>query len=129
MQEKGMKKPTEEQLEKFWEWCGFRTVVEPFVNDSGYHGIGTSFFYPNSKQASAYSTQVEDMSYLYPVIDLNNLFKYAVPKLESSGLRIVFSLGTEVNEASLFWHVQIGKAWDSNSDPALALFWAIYKII
>lgn len=43
----------------------------------------------------------------YPSIDLNNIFKYIVPKLKKEG---------DILEAE-------------NSEPALALFWAIYRII
>ena len=43
-------KPTDEQVRKFWEWCGFT-----FCDD----GIAATM----------------------PLIDLNNLFKWAVPKL------------------------------------------------
>uniref|UniRef100_A0A6M3L2Q5 Uncharacterized protein n=1 Tax=viral metagenome TaxID=1070528 RepID=A0A6M3L2Q5_9ZZZZ len=51
----------------------------------------------------------------YPPIDLNNLFKYAVPKLDQSRYYKALS--------SIFYYDAI------KEDPALALFWAIYQVI
>ncbi len=98
------KQPTEAQIKEFWEWCGFE----------------------------CYSTALEDLwfrmpgdeSYKLLPIDLNNLFKYAVPKLDGFKLfaqaecpDMVFAEARTVN--------RYFKAGDK--DPALALFWAIWE--
>ena len=49
------KEPTEAQIKEFWEWCGFTISGDwAYLNSPYRRGI--------------------------PSVDLNNLFKYAVPK-------------------------------------------------
>jgi hypothetical protein len=106
--------PTQAQLKKFWEWCGF-------------------------KQLPTYRTYLlgDEHFTLLPDLDLNNLFKYAVPRLSHSR-RIIFNIHNGINNRipktiTEGWIVDI----ESNEfsylgadyDPALALFWAIYKLI
>ncbi|KKN09105.1 hypothetical protein LCGC14_1050160, partial [marine sediment metagenome] len=55
----------------------------------------------------------------YPPIDLNNLFKYAVPKLVDIEGRHRTTLILEN------WALEVVY----KGDPALALFWAIYPIL
>lgn len=106
-------KPTEEQRIKFWEWCGFTTkpfapqYATPEEPDPVY------VFDPEGNSVSN-----------FPPIDLNNLFKYAVPFLikklgNISTLRLL-----------LIWAFDVVFPRDSElKDPALALFWAIYEVI
>ena len=94
-----MNEPTpiqQKQIKKFWAWCG----VKP-------------------------EKQFENLDWFwrYPPVDLNNLFKYAVPKLQDYTL--AKSLNGGHNAA-----VHIAGRWsgiENNDNPALALFWVIYK--
>jgi len=117
-------KPTEEQIKKFWEHWGFYKEE-----------------YPEPDIKWLYRSP--DHTYIsfrgYPPIDLNNLFKWAVPKLFTWSLGKGWELcsDTEIRATGkVEAHVQligfnnkefIGDA--SDEDPALALFWAIYKVI
>ena len=94
-------KPTNEQIKEFWEWCGQVTVRRVRSHEPG------SF---------------RDQAY-YPTLDLNNLFKYAVPKLEWRS----FEFEIIADE----WHCSINPDGiiGTGKDPALALFWAIYEVI
>jgi hypothetical protein len=71
------KEPTPEETEKFWEWCGFRLVGKSITRSSD-----------------------------FPDIDLNNLFKYAVPKLLTKYDIKIFSFCDDLNEDKIFWFVQ-----------------------
>ena len=88
-------KPTNEQIKEFWEWCGQVTVRRVRSHEPG------SF---------------RDQAY-YPTLDLNNLFKYAVPKLDEETKKAVFDEWLYLMDVN------------RNEDPALALFWAIYGVI
>ena len=92
------KQPTQEQIKEFWEWCGFSVKCE---NDIHY------WYDPKGKFYDMHS----------PFIDLNNLFKYAVPKLKG---------WTPARDKILRQWLTIFIRDDS--DPALALFWAIWEV-
>jgi len=94
-----MKRPTSEQIKEFWKWCGFKKVK---------HGKWQGWEWPDLGATSE-----------LPPIDLDNLFEHAVPKLDS------FSLG-ERRYILLKW---IEDVVSNKSDPALALFWAIWEVI
>ncbi len=116
--------PTEAQKKEFWEWCGCREVQDLSGMRGAYKETDIAPFpmvfcwrYPDKTKHPC-----------LPPIDLNNLFKYAVPKaikkLESRfdsmtnkarGLEILFAK----------WLENIKK----EMDDADALFWAIYKVI
>ena len=108
-----MSEPTEEQIKEFWEKLGVRSS-------------GNLSFY-----------QLPD-DYT-PKIDLNNLFKWAVPKLTQQGghpysIKLVAQwgefhkdYGVEITNPTLSGKKRI--ALEFNKNPALALFWAIYKVI
>jgi len=98
-----MNRPTEAQIKEFCEWCGFRHTESP-----------NEFIRRN------WWTNPEHLceSHL-PPIDLNNLFKYAVPKLESW-------------DCIIDWAIDMINAYADGrtlKDPALALFWAIYEVV
>ena len=106
-------KPTEEEIKRFWEWCGF--------------------YYRKDKDPLASFWETKDgraWGYELPRIDLNNLFKYAVPKIEEIGLDIELKRTIEPK-----WQVIISNYTDrpptmgNDDNPALALFWAIYKVV
>ena len=102
--------PNEEQIKRFWEHFGFYQEKVKEVYDIGY-----STMWKNDK------------GYWHsalPPIDLNNLFKYAVQKLYWYILEDTFAEG---HTAIVSLSDKKGQVTDK--DPALALFWAINKII
>ena len=111
-----MAEPTQEQVKEFWEWCGFEYKHEEIVDASASKVfITTSYF-------NGVETQIPD-------IDLNNLFKWAVPKLKD--IEITKSRHSpEWNVAVSTGEPILGEfAQSDNKDPALALFWAIWEVI
>lgn len=102
-----MKQPTEEQIKELWEWCGFI----PFKNrpKSGLPYSWDGWELPDS---------IFEVSKL-PSIDLNNLFEYAVPRMEE------IPLGKQ-RCILLGW---MSEVVTNKVDPALALFWAIFNVL
>ena len=117
-------KPTEEQQEKLWKWCGWRRVPE---------GKKAFHYERCQKVMNWYAPDNQERSYKsLPPIDLNNLFKWAVPKWiktfpHSGGCQVAYRI-----ETPLF--VSLSKADSKNNlgnldeEFALALFWAINNI-
>ena len=114
-----MKEPTDEQIEWFWEQLGCRVVSFPlFLKESI---IVFDLVFPDGEEQRFNGSLLDS-------IDLNNLFKYAVPKLVGEGYSL--SLETVLAEEPWYWWiVEKGSRLYkySGKDPALALFWAIYK--
>ncbi len=118
-------KPTDEQIKEFWAWCGFKygkglncNTLEPITG-----------WWFNKEYMSPKNL---------PPIDLNNLFKYAVPKLLGGDRYLFITFDVTSNEAGLVaCEISTLKGekltrvkWEaSDNDPALALFWAIYEVI
>jgi len=102
--------PTEAQIKEFWEKIGLP-----------YSGYG------NAEREKAKSL---------PPIDLNNLFKYAVPLLrnlsEDNTLQDIEFHWQGINISNL---VECNLVFDeaqfdgTDKDPALALFWAIWEVL
>ena len=91
-------KPTDEQIKEVWGWCG-----------------------------APYRTEMDSWDrFGYPKLDLNSLFKYAVPKLEDPDISF-FQFNDKTWEASIEWKSINLSGRDL--DPALALFWAIWELI
>lgn len=111
------KEPTLEQLQEFWEWCGFKRLPK---GKTGWHYEYTvkvmNWMPPNETDRS--------IPYL-PQADLNNLFIYAVPKLRSlylqSDAKGIFGCIVLVNDTK--------SKLVTNANPARALFWAISEVI
>ena len=94
-----MNDPTDEQIQEFWEWCGFKfsyPIPPHIINPDG-------------------ETCDDELG-----IDLNNLFKYAVPKVRKELSPLNYGM------VMYDWLHQFV---ETDKDPALALFWAIYEII
>jgi len=91
--------PTWEQIKEFWEKIGLP-----------YSGYG------NAKREKAKNL---------PPIDLNNLFKYAVPKVIDNNdyFRLFY------DRSNQRWDCQAGLNLTSHKDPTLALFWAISEVL
>ncbi len=110
--------PTEAQVKEFWEKCGLHYYPDcECIRIKGIcwgeseetHGINGHWHFTR------------------PSIDLNNLFKYAVPKVLEGGRDI------NLGNTSSGWACIIidgnGETCNEDKDPALALFWAIYPIL
>jgi len=96
-----MEQPTEEQIQWFWEQCGFKIVGKTTLHAE----------YPDG-------TIIVNGKYL--PIDLNNLFKYAVPRINQIGY------------GNILLQEWVDKFYTEDTeelDPTLALFWAIYKAL
>lgn len=103
-------KPTNEQVRTFWEWCGVhpeKVYEQPCFQQGAYH-------------------------LKYPKVNPNNLFKWAVPKLQEEGYRINLDLQNDIEngEWRVWIHKPYGNSWEARSEnPALALFWTIWEVI
>jgi len=114
-------KPTEEEVKKFWKWCGLRYEQPYWLNEDCPEG--TCAFYGEYYQE------------LLRTITLDNLFKWAVPKVKyihgvgrAIRVKLVSSWGDTSEECGVEI-VEMGKrlSLEFDENPALALFWAIYK--
>lgn len=108
------KKPTEAQIKEFWEWCGVK------LDDDG------SFKWWYLPDGSHLPLGEE------PALDLNNLFKYAVPKVRYCDVTKIDTLNrSEEYVASVrYGEGTVGNTgYGRSKDPALALFWAIWEVI
>jgi len=115
------RKPTREQIRKFREWCGFKIEKEA-VYDGGKLKHLPIIILPNGEWTN-----------WYPPIDLNNLFKYAVPKIGNYNLCLArepmtTNFGTHYAQVwGRLSNASYGEAY--GTDLALALFWAIWEVI
>ncbi len=132
-----MDKPTEAEKQELWEWCGFEQREFDRVKFS----MGNGDIYRID--------WVHDSGYqehALPTTDLNNLFLFAVPKLQELNLKLELAF-TAYDDCSNYvrgegfkkkytWLVDIFNTDYSkclvremnDKDPALALFRAIWKV-
>ena len=96
----------------FWEKCGFEMVRH---NDI-----------PFTIKYAMFDTQRFDK---LPPIDLNNLFKYAVPTcINKAGMvELSYATGGYRNPIECIAYIGRGRIEVRHRDPALALYRAIYK--
>lgn len=116
-----MNEPTKEQAKKLWEWCGFTYL--PYKGDAFLGKIHDACWLdPGEKEMHP-----DNWHFNLPLIDLNNLFKYAVPKLA------MYELNSYTQDGYHFAWVSLQEdgGWQAtdSKDPALALFWAIWKVV
>ena len=114
-----MKESTQEQVKELWEWCGF----EERHNPGSYMDVTiaeTVWFDPKGSKCG-----------ILPPIDLNNLFRWAVPKLQKDGWLISLRGHEFKGYDALLEYVpkDLSLVRADNDDPALALFWAIWEVI
>lgn len=109
-----MIEPTEGQKEAFWRRHGFHQVTRKEVYDLGYYTL-----WENGKG------YIEGK---LPDIDLNNLFKWAVPRLEELQ-SITFNWHRNNECEVILWFYSGIKVAGIASAPNLALFWAIWELI
>ena len=98
---------TSERIKKFAEWCGF-TDIRVFVGRPGWDGVSP------------------DGEFKVIDIDLNNLFKYAVP---STILTLIRAYGVREDEVIKEFFGRWLKWYEIVDDFGLALFWSIWEII
>ena len=125
-----MNRPTEAQIKEFWEWCGIR--YEPDEDEF-------KVIFPDSQPWYNFGHDWK-MDEIEPPVDLNNLFKYAVPKvLNLTGIDFAGSNEDFDSWICRVWYgiwtnrgsVQVKQDYyeAEGKDPALALFWAIREVI
>ena len=108
--------PTQEQIREFWEKFGFR-FCQPV------EGGAVDVLYPDG------SLCLSPSKIAIPPIDLNTLFKYAVPKLFEQDVDLKLYSEDE------YWFCYILKRFTNKIihytigylDPTLALFWALWQ--
>lgn len=117
-----MDEPTKEQVREFWECCGFQQLP---VGNKNYH------FEATVKTMDWQSPDGTSLMPYLPRIDLNSLFKYAVPKLENP--LIVLHLQEEAWLCQVYHAEEEGKPYKvgviGDKDLTLSLFWAIYSVL
>ncbi len=126
-----MDKPTAAQEKKFWEGYGLVHIdnLVPLEVANSCEAMAldkpiSGWYKPNYKKATS-----ELVSFrVVPKIDLNNLFKYAVPKY-IDGIKAGVSANYIGNAyARLFERWQKELFLTDWEDPALALFWVLDKV-
>lgn len=121
-------KPTKEQKKIFWEWGGFSTAIKQarhLVNDSL---IGFPQYEYTNEVVVVYPDGLWSFDGNdYPSIDIKSIFKWIMPKLKMYELNR-YNNG-ELHTAWVSLSEDGGWQAATSEDPALALFWAVYKII
>jgi hypothetical protein len=129
-----MKEPTQEIIKEFWEWCGFHLETD---GRKGYHWEGGFRFHDWLTPAGETSESAIGKKGMLPPIDLNNLFKWAVPKVLRKYDIKIFSFYDDLND-KVFWFVHIlsretGEVEfaeiEGQEELKDVLFWAIYQVI
>ena len=103
------KQPTQKQIKEFWEWCGFRLHGEVPGEHLWYAPDGIVF------------------NCGLPIIDLNNLFKYAFAKLIEKIIERYpdFTKGRAIHYLFQAWELELRKTPDFTS----ALFKVAQEVI
>ena len=114
-----MKEPTQEQVKKLWEWCGFKQE-----RDSPFYLAPDGEIYYDWERRE-----------VLPPIDLNSLFRWAVPQLSDGTLIGIDFIPPYHRQKEWLCNVEINSSPPIASyralgdSPALALFWAIQQVI
>ncbi len=106
---------TKEQEQRLWEWCGIKYHPQRNIFGSNPHYI------------EGYWTDSKGKAILYPELDLNNLFKYAVPKLDRRRQPLRMWTQRNTNDFSVSLD-PLEQEYITMEDPAQALALAILKI-
>ena len=112
------KEPTEEQKNKVWKWCGlkyesYNTLAFPHQGGAWVDSLGNSVDSENPFEL--------------PPIDLNNLFKYAVPRIQNlRWVKISFAGNCELR---IGYKAVFNQPVKSDIDPAVALFYVCEEVI
>ena len=93
--------PTEAQRKEFWGWCGVPTYVR----------------------------LLEGKWVDILPINLNNLFKYAVPKVQMEGCVVNLDSNPNLKYSCQVLPRRTSQAtYAESKNPALALFWALWQV-
>ena len=109
-------KPTNNELKRFWKWCGLWYEQPYWLSESCQEG-----------ECAFYGEYYKE---LLGSVTLNNLFKYAVPKSPdyNPDVRLIQSITFSCDECFII-DIEGIEHFGESKDPALALFWAIYDMI
>lgn len=115
---------TEQDQQRIWKWCGFNRYPQGKVV-GGKGSKLDAWFYPNRHWGRI------------PTLDLNNLFKYAVPKLYSlPDFRLLtyqyIGFAKDIALLRHSWGIHFENDryyYESGNDPANTLALAILKVI
>ena len=117
-------KPTNKQIKELWEWCGLEYEATKLNGHPAW-----SIYGDDRKWCETH--YIEEMG---ESINLTNLFKYAVPKLQEMDYATLLrdSQGDSPYHAEIYLYGDKGESVFKgavNDDPALALFWAIREVL
>ena len=119
--------PSESEIREFWEWCGFKFKPIPYRSKPGFWEHEEYMVYPNGIKVRIYKGD-------YLPLDLNNLFKYPVPKLFDLGYWVRVTHTHLKYQSEEFHSICIGQhnfiehgEYVGGQNFVLALFWVIYK--
>ncbi len=106
------KEPTQEQIKELWAWSG--------IKFKHFKGQGWCW----------YNKDKQDWYYSMPNLTLDNLFKYAIPKIPTHD-SIAFYEGSDKKWLCCIdlFDKEVSNQDNRADTPELALFWAIYEII
>jgi len=103
-------KPTKEQIKELLQWCGIQCYYKDEANDD----IEAWICPPDSEKTVAFYG-----------LTLDFLFKYALPKsFELDYKKTYMALLRWITDYANYVGIR-----EADEEPALALFWAIYKVI
>ena len=106
-------KPTEEQIRRFWKWCRCQLQCEM---PEGFDKL------------PSWSGLTPEGRLGFFLLDLSNIFRWAVPMLDKAKV-----ITNDAPGGDRFFNGEAEysgrRGACTDEDPALALFWAIYKVI
>jgi hypothetical protein len=117
-----MNEPTKEQIKEFWEWCGFCYRYVPYGSLQARELPESTDMTDTDKLCL---TDPNGWESEYPSFELNNLFKWAVPKLLKLGMHSV-EFVYDSNGIKCF--LSPLSNWVRAENPTLALFWAAWAV-
>jgi len=125
-------RPTEERIKELWEWCGLCMHELRWSDTIDFNTFklpdGRGMSHDGNTQRCVKCGWGTCGCFLVPEVSLDNLYQYAVPQLEWA--RVVTN---DAPSGDRFFNGEVEycgrKGACTEEDPALALFWAIYKVI
>jgi len=130
------KQLTPAQIQELWEWCGWTHL--PYKGDALLGKLRDACWI----EPGEIEQRPGNWHFDLPPVDLNNLFKYAAPKLQDKGHQVellgfehkgyratVYEDGFTQDGAGNYEPFIQPMEQATDNDPALALFWAIWKVI
>ncbi len=119
-----MIEPTQEQIREFWKHWGLVHINNPVQEVTNsceamcLDRLVNGWYKPDYSNARSELITLKDV----PIIDFNNLFKYAVPIVIERIMK-----ERECNEEDAYDILFL--KWLQNGHDVHALFWAIWKVI